>query len=135
MPARMIAATSNQRLFVTSHGYMGLCHISCLLGDEVWLVMGSDSPYILRRLDTGGHHFKGEAYIHGIMDGEYLVARYCPAAVESCQKAGLMGNENEMVHARNARIHQEMYTNPAYREWLSGLSVDLPFPTSDIVLT
>lgn len=30
-------------------------------------------PFILRKLSTGSFHFKGESYIHGIMDGEYLL--------------------------------------------------------------
>jgi hypothetical protein len=46
MPQRIISGTSAQRLFTTTEGYMGICHLSCIEGDEAWLIMGSDVPYI-----------------------------------------------------------------------------------------
>ncbi len=52
---------------------MGLCHRSCEIGDEVYLLIGSDMPAILRRLETGFFQWKGLSYVHGIMDGEYLL--------------------------------------------------------------
>jgi hypothetical protein len=30
-------------------------------------------PFILRKRSTGSFHFKGESYVHGIMDGEFLL--------------------------------------------------------------
>lgn len=78
MTSCVIAATTRQRFFITNTGYMGLCHRSCVIGDEVWLLMGGDMPFILRQLDTEPttYHFKGESYVHGIMDGELLLQRF-----------------------------------------------------------
>ncbi len=41
--------------------------------DEVWLLEGGRTPFLLRRIH-GSHEYKflGEAYIHGIMHGEYI---------------------------------------------------------------
>lgn len=75
MTLRIVQKTSRQRLFFTDTGYMGLCQESCVMGDQVWLLMGNDMPCILRKLDTEPvtHQFLGESYVHGIMDGEYLI--------------------------------------------------------------
>lgn len=69
----LIYSTSRRRLFFSDDGYMGLCHQSCTVGDEIWILMGGDMPCVLRRLYSGKHEFKGEAYVHGVMDGEILL--------------------------------------------------------------
>jgi hypothetical protein len=33
-------------------------------------------PFVLRRLETGNFHFKGDTYVHGIIDGEFLLKNY-----------------------------------------------------------
>ena len=53
--------TTRQRLYITDTGYMGLCHRSCKLGDQVFLLKGGDMPFILRKKDSGTFHFKGKA--------------------------------------------------------------------------
>lgn len=42
------------------------------MGDEVWVVLGSLVPLVLRRATEGedGRRLVGYAYVHGIMDGE-----------------------------------------------------------------
>jgi heterokaryon incompatibility protein (HET) len=65
--------TTRQRFYVTDTGYMGLAHHSCQVGDRVYLLMGGDMPFILRSKNSGTFHFKGESYVHGIMDGEFLL--------------------------------------------------------------
>jgi hypothetical protein len=72
----IVQSTAHQRLYITSTGYMGLCHHSCVEGDEVYLLMGGDMPFVLRRLETGSFYFKGETYVHSIMDGEFLLKHY-----------------------------------------------------------
>lgn len=114
----LIYATSRRRLFITDsrygYGYMGLCHQSCLPGDEVWILPGGDMPFILRRLDRhlGTHEFKGEAYVHGVMDGEFLL-----------QKSG-----KGLNHRRPFAEEQQA--------WLDGLDgeEEYPFATEEITL-
>jgi hypothetical protein len=33
-------------------------------------------PFILRKLQTGTFQFKGQSYVHGVMDGEYLLKSF-----------------------------------------------------------
>ncbi len=74
------------RRFFTSSNYafMGLCPDDAHVGDVVCILLGAEVPYVLRtcngttvkQVDGGirvvGRHFEliGEAYVHGIMDGE-----------------------------------------------------------------
>jgi hypothetical protein len=68
--------TTRQRLYITDTGYMGLCHRSCKLGDQAYLLMGGEMPFVLRKKDSGEFLYKGETYIHGLMDGEYLIQHF-----------------------------------------------------------
>ena len=107
MTTHILLATTKQRLFLTDTGYMGLCHKSCVLGGQVWLLMGGDMPFILRKLGTEPitYEFKGESYVHGIMDGEYLLQHF---------KGGNMLSD---------------------KEWLKSLANGLPFQTKALVLS
>ena len=60
-----------QVAFVTETGYIGLGHPETAVGDEVHLVQGSDTPFVLRKTD-GHYELIGETYVHGIMDGELV---------------------------------------------------------------
>lgn len=79
----IIRGTFEQRLFIDDECRIVIAHEACIEGDEVWLVMGSALPYILRPLATRGYEFKGEAYVHGIMDGEYLVDKFKRSDIKS----------------------------------------------------
>lgn len=57
--------------FVTATGYIGLGGWETVEGDEVHLVQGSDVPFLLRKTD-GHYQLFGQAYVHGIMDGELV---------------------------------------------------------------
>jgi hypothetical protein len=62
--------------FLTETGRMGLAIRGVQAGDLVVVARGGETPYILRRHagsvteDGRGYRFIGEAYVHGIMDGE-----------------------------------------------------------------
>ena len=74
------------RKFFTSgeHGLIGLCPDTARVGDVVCILLGGEVPYVLRtfggepvkqadvNLIIKSRHFElvGEAYVHGIMDGE-----------------------------------------------------------------
>jgi hypothetical protein len=68
----------NRRLFRTAKSYLGLGPLSVQPGDQVWLFLGARIPFVLRKVSDEGswksdhRKFVGEAYVHGIMDGEAL---------------------------------------------------------------
>lgn len=108
LTARILASTTGQRLAFSDEGHICLCHQNCIQGDELWLIMGADMPYVLRKLETSKYHFMGEAYVHGIMDGEHLIRQY--------------------KHTTQAGTH---LSNMA---WLETLADNIEFPLCDVVL-
>ena len=62
---------AGRELFITTQGYMGLCSAGVEKGDLVSVLLGCDMPILLRERDKS-HYLRviGEAYVHGIMDGE-----------------------------------------------------------------
>lgn len=69
-----ISATATGRLlFVTGSGDLGMGPPVLEVGDEVWILTGADVPLILRpSASSGEYRLVGEAYVHGIMQGEAL---------------------------------------------------------------
>lgn len=67
-------AYSCRRLFRTKKNYLGIAAESLEAGDEVWVLAGAAIPLILRPAENGENEWKviGEAYIHGIMNGEVV---------------------------------------------------------------
>ena len=63
-----------RRLFVTKKGYIGVGFESLTVGDKVILPAGADAPYVFRPVAgrDGAYNLIGEAYVHGIMEGEAL---------------------------------------------------------------
>jgi hypothetical protein len=65
-----------KRLFRTSNGFLGMGSRRVRSGDEVWLIGGAPTPFLLRPVSgqdgVGIKKFEllGEAYVHGIMYGE-----------------------------------------------------------------
>lgn len=109
---RILHATTRQRMYITDTGYMGLCHRSCTVGDQAYLLMGGDMPFVLRKLDNaiGSYQFKGESYVHGVMDGE-----------------GLLKFKPDSCSSRSAEA------------WLNqlgdGVDIPWPFETEELVFT
>lgn len=65
----------SRSLFITNAGYIGLAPPSAQAGDMVILLSGGRVPFIIREdgSESLEHHLiVGEAYVHGIMDGELL---------------------------------------------------------------
>jgi hypothetical protein len=52
--------------------YLGLAHWTVQQGDIVVILLGGDVPYTLRPFDHGHYELLGEAYVYGIMHGEFL---------------------------------------------------------------
>lgn len=63
-----------RQLFRTEAGYLGLGPLSLAAGDEVWIINGARTPFILRPVADEGikvaFELVGECYIHGVMNGE-----------------------------------------------------------------
>ncbi|KAJ3958336.1 hypothetical protein N0V92_005099 [Colletotrichum tropicale] len=62
----------HRTLFKTRKGMFGLGHFGIASEDVVTLVWGVGSPIILRPRDEGGYYFRGDSYVDGIMQGEFL---------------------------------------------------------------
>ncbi|OBR14671.1 Ankyrin and HET domain-containing protein [Colletotrichum higginsianum IMI 349063] len=61
-----------RRPFLCSAGFLGLGPVGMSVGDSVWAVPGADVPMVFRPGGDGRFSVVGEAYVHGIMDGELL---------------------------------------------------------------
>jgi hypothetical protein len=69
----MVSAAILGRLaFSTRRGWLGLGPQHAKAGDEVILLQGMQTPMILRPSRKGRYTLEGEAYVHGIMDGEFV---------------------------------------------------------------
>jgi hypothetical protein len=69
----MMSASYGRRIFVSRGGYVGLCPFSARRGDYVVVFNGGKTAYILREKQTKeskNFKFIGEAYLHGLMNGE-----------------------------------------------------------------
>lgn len=63
-------AYMGRRLFRTREGYLGIGPQSLKEGNEVWILAGAAVPIVLQTLPSGNYALVGEAYVHGIMNGE-----------------------------------------------------------------
>lgn len=72
----LVNGMKGRTLFRTAKGMFGLGHGTIKPGDVVTLLRGAVSPIILRPRDEiecpEGFGFMGDAYVDGIMDGEFL---------------------------------------------------------------
>jgi hypothetical protein len=59
-----------RRILVTGMGYIGRAHKQACVDDSICLLEGCTVPVILRPCE-GGYKLIGEAYVHGIMKGEF----------------------------------------------------------------
>jgi hypothetical protein len=61
----------SRRPFTSMSGYVGLLPMHAQQGDKVVIFQGGKTPYILRE-KAGVHELIGEAYVHGVMYGEFM---------------------------------------------------------------
>jgi hypothetical protein len=50
--------------------YFGLVADHARAGDKIYVIFGAIVPFLLRKVAGGCFELVGEAYMHGIMDGE-----------------------------------------------------------------
>jgi hypothetical protein len=76
----MHQASQGRRFFRTQGGYMGIGPRNLTRGDHIVIVRGASIPFILRPSEVGEiqgrpvYTLVGEAYVHGISEGEALGA-------------------------------------------------------------
>jgi heterokaryon incompatibility protein (HET) len=72
---RGINFTGTRNFAITKDRYMALVPHGTMEGDVVAIMLGAPAPFILRPTgyDDGSYFFRGEAYVHGIMDGEAMM--------------------------------------------------------------
>ena len=51
---------------------VGLAPSHAQKGDVIVIFLGAKFPYVLRETDHGTYTFVGEAYVHGVMYGEFI---------------------------------------------------------------
>jgi len=66
---------TNRSFIVTEEGAVGLAPGMTRVGDVVMVIAGANTPFVLRPLPEEMQRFAlvGEAYVHGVMDGEAVV--------------------------------------------------------------
>ncbi|KAK7927500.1 hypothetical protein PG985_004498 [Apiospora marii] len=71
MMQRHVNLFANYSFLALDNGLWGRAHLSCQVGDEVWLLAGSDAPVVLRRQEGGGGRCRvvAPAFIEGAMYG------------------------------------------------------------------
>ncbi|KAL5321352.1 hypothetical protein ACEPPN_009308 [Leptodophora sp. 'Broadleaf-Isolate-01'] len=68
---RSIHGMAGRCLFVTDNSFLGLGPAEAAVGDGVYDLFGGDVPLVLRETKSAGDFtLMGDAYVHGIMDGE-----------------------------------------------------------------
>ncbi|KAK4184620.1 heterokaryon incompatibility protein-domain-containing protein [Podospora australis] len=74
------------RAFLTSKGYVGLCPDTASAGDTIFIPSGAHCPYVIKKRDgrnadaSSAESYStllGEAYVHGIMNGELQLDQRC----------------------------------------------------------
>ncbi|KAH7063950.1 hypothetical protein BKA63DRAFT_526506, partial [Paraphoma chrysanthemicola] len=73
----------NQAFFITQKGRIGIGPPNTREGDTVWVLAGGRVPFVLRsagnkfsqRQVAGEYMFVGDAFVQGVMDGEFISNR------------------------------------------------------------
>lgn len=70
--ARVQNFTARRLFAVTHNGMMGVAPGASLTGDSVFVLLGGSVLYVLRLTKEDRYVLIGEAYFHGMMDGEAM---------------------------------------------------------------
>jgi hypothetical protein len=62
----------NRRPLLSVRGHVGLIPAHSMPGDVVCILYGAKVPFVLRKHDHRCYELVGDAYVFGIMDGEFL---------------------------------------------------------------
>ncbi|KAE9363194.1 hypothetical protein N431DRAFT_357128 [Stipitochalara longipes BDJ] len=67
-----ISSCLHRSFAMTQKGYLALVPRSTVPGHLVCVLRGGNVPFILKSKADGYFELVGEAYVHGIMDGEFV---------------------------------------------------------------
>ena len=67
----LMGPSGARRLMRTEGNNLGLTPYSSRVGDSVCFIHSAKVPFILRQIEGNRYELVGEAYIHGLMDGEF----------------------------------------------------------------
>jgi hypothetical protein len=63
----------SRRYCVSDKGYFGLFPPGTNIGDQIWVILGAQTPFLLRNLGSrNAWELVGECYVYGFMDGGAL---------------------------------------------------------------
>ena len=64
----------NRRPFISDQGYVGMAPAHAAPGDIICVIFGAILPFVIREdgLKNSRYRLIGEAYVHGICDGEFI---------------------------------------------------------------
>ena len=142
--ARILQTTRYRVLFVTDTKHIGLAPFTARVGDYVYLLLGGEVPYVLRSCPDeeknssadGRKHFRyvGECYIHGLMDGEGLVAT--DAAAAAVRRKRKKEESHPVAEERGRGENEDEEDGLSWLDRLHGLSEvsELPFEMEEVVL-
>lgn len=68
---RATTAVRGRGFATTRSGYIGLVSPKAQVGDLIVVIMGARIPFVIRKAQ-GGYLLVGDAYVHGLMEGEAL---------------------------------------------------------------
>jgi hypothetical protein len=68
----MLDLQHNCRPFLAEEGYVGLTPDYAQKENVIVILFGAKFPYIIRKHSADTYTLIGEAYVHGIMYGEYM---------------------------------------------------------------
>lgn len=73
----LVGMMENQTFFITKSGYIGIGPPDTSARDQVWVFKGGNVPFVMRgagveRKEQPQLILVGDAYVHGIMDGEAM---------------------------------------------------------------
>ena len=68
----VLRMATNRQFAITGRRYMGWVPVDAQKGDKICILLGGQVPFVLRPIQDGKYQLVGEAYLHGLMDGEGL---------------------------------------------------------------
>ncbi|KAH8683228.1 heterokaryon incompatibility protein-domain-containing protein [Tricladium varicosporioides] len=154
--AAIRTASLRRRLFITDSGHIGLGPAGLKLDDELYVILGARTPFILRKTGSSipkimedetskgyippqGFQLIGDCYAYGLMDGEALVewkavAKLWLSSPEDqllkCRAAyTLVKTDQAIVDEAKKALEKTIHCGPAL--WLSGGFRSLKVDDSD----
>jgi hypothetical protein len=67
-----VSRSSGRKYFVSRRGYLGVGPSMTSPDDVIAIILSLDTPLVLKAIGKDHYQIVGEAYVHGIMDGELM---------------------------------------------------------------